>query len=623
MIFGGIPAGVESYLADWGVEPDEVLARLDAGELQVGITGSGAPALDCHHLVHEHPDSGVSVALYGQIHDPAALARVLQQKPETPLGALLVAGYDRLGKDLIRHLNGGFVLVIHDPRRGQCWVARDHLGIESVYYRRVGGGIEFSSELRALAGRPGSDGRLDERVLLRYLMLNYNPGFETLFHGIEKLRPGHLLRVENGRVVVEPYWHLSFREPFEKSRGEYRDELQSLMEDAVRIRLEPAPLRPGAYLSGGMDSSSVVCLMARNLTSSIHTFSFRCAGKSFDESVYARAVSRHCGTVHHEVPYDAGDARRILDLVPLFQEPFSDVGIEVATFLLAREASGTADYILTGDGGDELFAGHPVYAADRMAERFEVLPAFLRAPATAVLQRLPDGRQKKSLLIKAQRFAYSVEFPAEFHSNRWRIYYKRRELERLLKPEWRRALDGPDPLDSFRTVYGEADGPDPLSRTLYGDYHTVVDFYLRRMQVIRRLGLSARFPLLDYRLVEYAARIPSSLKVTSDAATKFLLQEAMSDVLPREILERKDKLGNSVPMKNWLRERPELNQLVGDNLSPDVIRRRGIFDPSTVSRLWERHRSGRENNSHRIWALLVFELWCQANIDRVASTTLM
>jgi asparagine synthase (glutamine-hydrolysing) len=605
------------WLDDWLPPPPEQVARqLDGRGLRVAILPSGAPALDCRHETHRDPHSGVAVAVYGELYNARELARALSLPADTPLGQLLVAGYDRFGVELVRRLNGGFVLVIADPGRDRVWIARDHLGVESLYFHRTADGVDFCSEPRPLAAAMPGGPRLNEGVLSRYLLLNYNPGFDTLYRGIEKLRPGHLLRVEEGRIQVEPYWRLSFRDPTLMSHGQYRDELRALMEDAVRIRLDAPPHRAGAYLSGGMDSSSVVALMNRQLDAPMHTFSFRCEVKSYDESVYARAVSDHCGTIHHEVPYDAAGARGILELARLQHEPLSDVGIEVGTFVLAHEASGTVDYVLTGDGGDELFAGHPVYAADRLAERFEALPRRVRNPLTAVLQRLPDSRHKKSLLVKARRFAYSVGFPAEFHSNRWRIYYKNHELRQLLSPDWRALLEGTDPLDPFRTIYGEADGPDQLSRTLYGDYQTVVDFYLRRMQVVRRLGCTARFPLLDVRLVEFAARIPSALKVTSDAATKFLLNEAMADIVPPRVLERKDKLGNSVPMKNWLRDSHELQALVDEYLSPDALRRRGLFEPGAVRHLWDRHRSGRENHSHRIWALLVFELWCRAHLDR-------
>jgi asparagine synthase (glutamine-hydrolysing) len=622
MIIGSVRGSAASLTAaspEWALPPpDQGVRRLEGPGYQVVILPDGVPALGRRHAVHADPESGVGVALYGEIYNVAELASDLALPPATPLGRLLVAGYHRFGRALAPRLNGGFILVIADPRRGRAWVARDHLGVESLYFRQTGTGVDFCSEPGPLAATADGGAQLDEAVLLRYLLLNYNPGFDTLFRGVRKVRPGHLLRVEDGGVRVERYWGVSFREPLTGPRSQYRDELRALMEDAVRIRLDAAPARAGAYRSGGMDSSSVVCLMARHLDAPVHSLTFRCAGRSYDESAYARAVSDHCGSVHHEVPYGAGDARGIVDLAELLHEPLSDVGIEVATFLLAREGSGAVDYVLTGDGGDELLAGHPVYAADRVAARFERLPGLLRHPLVAVLQRLPDGREKKGLRVKARRFAYGVGFPAQFHSNRWRIYYQAHELRRLVAPGLRPLVDRSDPLDVLRTIYSEADGPDQLSRAVYGDYHTVVDFYLRRMHVVRRFGFTARFPLLDHRLVSFAARIPSRLKLASDSATKYLLHEAMADVLPRRILERQDKLGNSVPLKNWLRDRSELQQLVDEYLSPDNVRRRGLFDPAAVQRLRERHRSGRENHSHRIWSLLVLELWCRAHLDRPA-----
>jgi len=331
-----------------------------------------------------------------------------------------------------------------------------------------------------------------------------------------------------------------------------------------------------------MDSSTVVGLMRPMVEGDIHTFSFRCRGKSFDESHWARLMSERYNTRHHEVPYEAGDIDRIIEVVNISEEPFSDIGIEVASYLLAEKAGGTVDYVLTGDGGDELFAGHPVYLADKMASKFERVPGFIRQPLTRVLQHLPDTDAKKSLVVKAKRFSYSASFPADLFSNRWRIYYTEDELRKLLNPEWHVLMDKTNPLEDIRSLYDEADGADFLSKTLYGDYYTVVGFYLRRMELVRKFGLEGRFPR----------------------------------VLPDEIVFRKDKLGHSVPFKNWLRDVPVVKNLVQENLSAEALKKRGIFNPEFVDKLYRRHMSKADNNSHRLWALLVFELWCRNNLDK-------
>ena len=623
MIFGTLGAGpashaTDEYLAAWDLRGGDHAVDLALGpEFCVGVAFTGRPVIDRRLWTYRHDQTGVTVGGRAEIFNKEELGRSLGLSAELPLGRLLAEGYRRRGSSVFADLNGSFAIAASDPNRGRFSLARDHLGVAPLFFAvESGSRVHFSDSLCRLRAFAGAEAELDPTVVLRYLLLRYNPGCETFFRGIRKLRPGHALEWKDGRVREEPYWRLSYRNPLRRSEAEHAERLGELIREAVQIRLGAEEESAGAYLSGGMDSSSVVSIMGSLLPNPIHTYSFRCRGKSFDESAYALSVSRKWGTEHHEVLFEADQAVAIADLARLQQEPLSDVGIEVSSYVLAREAEGVADYVLTGDGGDELFAGHPVYLADRLARWYELIPSPLRRPLSAALQLLPDRREKKSILIKAQRFAYGVDFPADLYSNRWRVSYKPPEMERLLSPEWRSAAhEAEDPLDFLRAIYEEADGPDFLSRTLYGDYFTVVDFYLRRMEVLERFGIVPRFPLLDRPLVEYAARIPSDLKITSDSATKHLLKAAMSDLLPEDVLNRRDKLGNSVPLKNWLRDSPELQAFVRDTLSRDAIQRRGMFSPSDVELLWERHLSGRENNSHRIWSLLVLELWLREHYD--------
>jgi asparagine synthase (glutamine-hydrolysing) len=449
-------------------------------------------------------------------------------------------------------------------------------------------------------------------------LFNYNPTSDTVIKRIKEVPPGHALVCENGRVRFEKYWRLTYGEQFgNRSEGQYREELLELMKSSIRLRLADSALKPGAFLSGGMDSSSVVGLMRPMLDSkSIHTFSFRCEGKSFDESAYAKIMSKTYQTDHHQVEFPPEEIRRVEELVECMDEPFSDIGIEIASFLLGRFAGGVVNYVLTGDGGDELFAGHPVYVADKVANVVDKVPGFILKPFTSLFQHLPDTDDKKSLAVKAKRFSYSFNFPAALHSNRWRIYYTAEEMRRLCKASVLDSINGSDPSAAISDLYKDADGPDYLSRTLYGDYHTVVDFYFRRLQLIRNFGVEARTPLFDHRLVEYAAKIPSHLKIRGYDETKYILHRTMEGVLPDEIVFRKDKLGHSVPMKNWMREAPAVRDLISSVLSPEALKRRGLFDPEFVQNLMAQHLNKSHNHSHRVWSLMMLELWLQKNIDR-------
>jgi asparagine synthase (glutamine-hydrolysing) len=600
-------------------ENDQRLSVLAAKEITVGLCPLGVPTLDANSSVYEHKASGSFAVLLGSIFNRAELrSQYAASEEKAKAGNDAEAAwqvYGQIGVKAFRELNGNFVLAIWDAPKLCFYLVRDHLGIEPVYYCRKDGVLYFSSRLQRLTRVPQVGCRLNFGVLQRYLLFNYNPGYDTFFENVHSLRPGCYVKIENGKFTVEPYWRLSFATPLEKDEATYKQELIELMLDAVRLRLAGDKFRPGAFLSGGMDSSSVVHFMHAVLQAPISTFSFRCFGKTYDESHYARVMSERYKTQHHEIPFPAEETKLIANIAQASQEPFSDIGIEVASYLLGSRVCENADYVLTGDGGDELFGGHPVYLADRAADMFGKIPAFIRQPLTQTLQLLPDTDAKKSLAVKAKRFSYSCKFPSSLYSNRWRIYYTPEELQKLCLPDLRQHVNGFDPYRELVEIYQEADGQDHLSVTLYGDYYSVVGFYLRRMELIRNFGVEGRMPLLDYRLVEYAARIPSALKIGKNGETKMILHKVMQGELPDEIVFRKDKLGHSVPMKNWMREAPAIQTLLKEYLSSETVRRRGFFDPAVISRMVAEHQRKAHNHSHRLWSLLVLELWCRAHLN--------
>lgn len=627
MIFGTVG---KSFLADAGAqrqaaskyfldekEIDQRLHVLLAPDVAVGLRAIGVPTLDANVSVYEHKSSGSFVALLGSVFNRAELNATYATKNGKARNDAEVAWqvYEQLGVNGFRELNGNFALAIWDGRKKCFYLVRDHLGIEPLYYCRKDGVLYFSSLLHRLTQVPQVGRALHYGVLQRYLLFNYNPGYDTLFENVHSLRPGCYVKIENNKLSVEPYWRISFAQPFEKDEATYKGELLELMRDAVRIRLADGKFRPGAFLSGGMDSSSVVHFMHSVLNAPIATYSFRCFGKTYDESHYARVMSERYQTRHTEVPFPAEDTKLIASIAQYSQEPFSDIGIEVASFLLGSRVREQADYVLTGDGGDELFGGHPVYLADRAAELFAKIPGFIRQPLTHALQFLPDTDAKKSLPVKAKRFSYSCKFPASLYSNRWRIYYTPEELQRLCVPDLQQRGNGFNPYRELLEIYSEADGKDHLSVTLYGDYYSVVNFYMRRMELIRHFGVEGRMPLLDHRLVEYTARIPSALKIGKKGETKVILHKVMTGELPDEIVFRKDKLGHSVPMKNWMRESVAIQTLFKEYLSSEIVRRRGFFDPTVISRMLDEHQRKTHNHSHRLWSLLVFELWCRTHLD--------
>ena len=528
-----------------------------------------------------------------------------------PFSQVVSSLFSQNGAEIFRKFNGHFVVVIYDVKENQLTLVRDHFGVEPLYYYLDQDSIIFCSQPLFLLEHGIIPKQLNYKGLFTYFLFNYSPLKDTIISNLFKLRPAHSLLWRDGKTEMERYWYLSFQQEEEKDESYYVENILYLLRDAISIRLDEG--RPGAFLSGGMDSSSVVGLASPMLNQKLNTFSFRCKGESFDESHYAQFMSDFYATQHHLVEFPPEATKSIVELTEIMPEPFCDIGIEIASYLLAQQAHEFVDYILSGDGGDELFAGHPAYVADRVAKFFDYIPRFVQRPIIHGLQWLPDTDKKKSLVVKAKRFSYSFNFPATLYSNRWRIYYTRSELQNALRPDFWAQLQNEDPLSEIEQYYHEADGPDFLSKALYGDYATVVSFYLTRMGVLRHFGIEARFPMFDYRLVEFAATIPSHLKIKKNSETKYILHKTMTGILPDEIVFRKDKLGHSVPMKNWIRESSIVRELILDTLSESNIKRRGYFDYNFIQKLIDEHLRKVHNHSHRLWGLTVLELWLQKN----------
>ena len=568
--------------------------------------------------IFHNEDKSMTVSFSGNIFNYSELVKALNLGPNPKINysELIYYCYTKWGTKGFARINGNFIILIWDVKKNEFIVARDHLGIDTVYYFWNSNKLIVSDSFKQLINCKYVTPAINYKALHTYLLFNYNVGFETLIDSVTKLRPGHLLKISNGKFSIEQYWYLSFAQDdtlTSKDETVYKNELFDLLKDTVKIRIEKNQSRHGAFLSGGMDSSSIVGLMGDLNVKPIHTFSFRCKGKSFDESKYAQIISDHYNTQHKLVEYTPEEIKSITDIVEFMDEPFSDIGIEVASHILGREAKGMTNYVLTGDGGDELFAGHPVYLADNIAHKFDKVPSFIQKPITKLFQYLPDTDKKKSLAVKLKRFSYSYNFPSELYSNRWRLYYNKSEFSKLLNSDLDMEFANQDPLKDIAEIYQEADGTDFLSKTLYGDYNTVVGFYFIRMKLLKAFGLEGRFPLFDYRLVEYAAKIPSKLKL-KNSETKYILHKTMAGFLPDEIVFRKDKLGHSVPMKNWMRDNKVINEFVCDNLTEASIQKMGYFNSSFIQKMISQHLKKTHNHSHRLWAIVVLKLWLEKNL---------
>jgi asparagine synthase (glutamine-hydrolysing) len=519
------------------------------------------------------------------------------------------------GTENYKTLNGAFTISLWDEGRQTGVLAGDHFGILPAYYAVLDQAVVFGSIPELVLHMAKKPKDLDYSVLLKFLTFCYNPGFDTVYRDVRRLRPGHFLEFQDGRVSIKPFWRPRFDPKEPASEKVLADEVRNLMAEAVRSRVE-AKTRTGVFLSGGLDSSSIVSLLSKAKSEPVHTFSFRCRGQSFDESHYAQKVADTFGTRHTLVEYRPEDVLLLGDLVVHQDEPFCDAGINVATFLLGRAAMGQVDDLFTGDGGDELFAGHPVYAADRAAAFFRKIPKSFQTPFLFFGRRLHDSDRKKDWRVKIKRFSAGYAYPDALGTYRWRAYYRPSDLKELLAPElWEEGFD----TKSFEDILqfnSEGENPDPLAKSLYADYSTVVHFYLRRVGLLRPFGLRPKFPLLDPDLVEFCAAIPSTFKIRGRSESKYIEKLAVEPLLPREIVHRKDKLGHSIPLKNWMRDDARVRGFMRDVLSESEIRRRGLFRPERVQAMIREHLDKKDNHAHRLWALMVLELWMKKHLDQ-------
>jgi asparagine synthase (glutamine-hydrolysing) len=526
---------------------------------------------------------------------------------------VIVHLYEELGSHCVERLNGMFAIALWDTNRSELVLARDRFGKKPLYYADLGGSLLFASELKALVEHPRCPKDLDFDALTRYLALEYVPTPYSIFAGVRKLPGGHVLRWRGGEISIEQFWDLVLRPDDPPATDEhYVEEFRELFRAAVQRRLiSDVPL--GAFLSGGIDSSSVVAMMVDALPAgSVKTFSVGFEEESFDESRHARRVATHFGTDHQEEVFTAGV---MLDTLPTvvdwLDEPLGDASI-LPTYLLSRFTREHVTVALGGDGSDELLAGYPTFPADRLA-RFYRVPRLLHTSVIAPLaDRLPVSTANFSFDFKLKRFLRAAASREDVRHPVWLGSFTPGEQAALLN-----SAPG-DPFAEQRHVLA-AGGDDRLGKLIYLYAKTYLqdDILVKVDRASMACSLEVRAPFLDVELVEFICRVPSGLKLRR-FDTKHLLKRAIGNVLPPGIANRAKK-GFGIPVAAWLKG--ELREALQDELSPERIRRQGLFEPTEVTRLVSEHLSGRRDHRKALWTLFVFQLWHRRWLeDRAASS---
>lgn len=563
-------------------------------------------------------DQSVAVILNGEIYNYRELRSELETRGHQFRSAsdteVLPHLYEEYGVEMLQHLNGMFAFALWDDKKRRLFIARDRFGEKPVYWGVFDQKLLFASEPKVLLAHPSVRPQLNLDALRQYLSFDYVPAPLSIYQGINKLPAAHSLTLEDGKVNVQPYWHLSYktREPA-PSIAEAAEFLRELLADSVRMRLvSDVPL--GILLSGGIDSSLIAALAVRAAGSeTVKTFCVGFAESSFDESQYARRVAKFLGTDHHEERFAASLAANLVaEIGSWMDEPMSDPSL-VPTYLLSRFTRKHVTVALGGDGGDEIFAGYPMYFGHRMARAYLHVPKFARrALIEPAINLLPVKTKNLSLDYRARRFITASHYDEVARHHVWFGSFTPANQELLLTEEVRQATDG-DIYRDARRMFEECDSNDLTERAqcLDTQLYLAEGILTKVDRASMAVSLEVRAPYLDPRVAEFAASLPSRYKLHG-YTSKYILKRAAKGLVPPFVC-RRGKKGFGVPFAKWLKN--ELRPLARDLLSPERLRQGGLFNADYVSQLLDEHERGIANNRKLLWTLLSFELWRESFVE--------
>ncbi len=524
----------------------------------------------------------------------------------------IIHAYDEYGTDCPNHLRGMFAFAIWDERKKSLFLARDRVGKKPLLYAQVDGQLIFASEFSALLLHPDVSRDVDFEAIHYYLSFICVPAPHTAYRAIRKLEPGHWLLWQDGETKIERYWQLDFSHKLNISEAEAGERAIQLLRDAVRTRLmSEVPL--GAFLSGGIDSSAVVALMAQESSEQIKTFSIGFQEQDFSELHHARRVAEHVGTEHHEFIVRP-DAMEILPtLVEHYGEPFADSSA-IPSYYVSRETRRYVTVALNGDGGDECFAGYIRYAAMNFAQTYSSLPAGLRDRVIAnMLNSLPEFAARPNPVRRVKRFVAAASLSPIERYFRWVSSFDDDAKTDLYSENFQEETATFKTISVLQPWFAKANGAGIIDASLLTDTMTYLpnDLLVKMDIASMAVSLEARSPFLDHHLMEFAASLPEKLKLRG-LTTKYLLKRMLKKLVPAENL-RRSKMGFGVPIGYWFRG--TMQPFLRETLLSDKALARGLFKPENLRGIIEEHVENKQDHSHRLWTLLMLELWFQRFID--------
>lgn len=606
------------------VEP-EVLKRMctvirhrgpdDTGLMVQGRVGIGMTRLSIidvaggHQPIHNE-DKSVYIVFNGETYNYKELRENLKKKGHRFYTSsdteVIVHLYEEYGEECVQYLRGMFAFAIWDKKKEQLFIARDRLGIKPLHYYDDGKRLLFSSEIKSILQVPGVQRQMQPSALVKYIPFGYVPDPETMFKGICKLPPGHSLTYKRGKISIKRYWNVEYK--YEKVQKEefYVERLLEILSEAVKMRLiSEVPL--GAFLSGGVDSSMIVALMAKQMTEPVKTFSIGFENQSYNELKYARMVAEQYGTDHHEEIVNPDAESIILDLVRQFDEPFSDSSA-IPTYYVSKMAKKAVTVVLSGDGGDELFGGYNHYQEGNLSRFANLIPDLFKR---TILKNLSKVLPEWSPGLNTLRFMACNE-------NERIVRKYSRGLSSIHNEIFSREIceqvATTDPSETILQYIDEVSGMDNLSKLQYLDTKTYLpcDILTKVDRTSMMVSLEVRVPILDHHLVEFAATIPPELKIKG-MNTKYIMKKAAERLIPKEVIYR-PKQGFGVPIGSWIKK--DWSEMAHELVLSDRAVKRNNFNPKFLETVMSEHRSGRRDHNYIIWTLMMLELWYREMIDK-------
>lgn len=622
--------GIAGVISKEDLPINEQTARLDAmckiithrGPDEQGMTVKGRAALGMRRLSiidlksGQQPifneDDSIFIVFNGEIYNFQELRNDLIKrgykfKTHSDTETILHA-YEEFGENCVDHLRGMFAFAIWNKRDESLFIARDRVGKKPLFYSLTkDGNFVFGSELKVLLEHGEISREIDKEALDAYLTFGYVPEEFCIFKDVKKLLPGHSMTFKNGKIEIRKYWDFNYIKPVEiKSEAEYIEELRAQITEAVKIRLiSEVPL--GAFLSGGVDSSTIVGTMSRLSDKPVKTFSIGFNEDSFNELKFARVAAKHFNTEHQEFIVTPDLVEIVDELVWHFDEPFADPSA-LPTFMVSKMAREFVTVVLSGDGGDEIFAGYTRYAIDKKRSSFGNLPSFVRKGVQSFSEKLPHGAKGKNFLYNASLDAANRYIDSVSH-------FTKLKRKALYSRDFAASLNGTFGVgeEIFSQYANQIDTGNPIDNLLYLDSKTYLpgDILVKVDRMTMATSLEARAPLLDHKLIEFAIGIPTELKLKG-LETKYIFKKAMEGIVPHEILYR-EKQGFGVPINEWINL--QLKDRIQQTLSDSKTLQRGYFDKKYIQTLLDEHHKGRRDHSHSLWVLLMLEYWHRKFVD--------